>query len=129
MTKYEKYFYDILIELEDELGVKIHPQVNLATILHKETNNRYISELFRNIDFTIFNKDYNELILLIEINDNTHNSKDRIIRDKKVDIILDNADIKLIKFYSNYPNKKDYVKQRIKDEIISIRASKYKQPF
>ena len=72
---------------------------------------------------------YNELILLIEINDNTHNSKDRIIRDKKVDIILDNADIKLIKFYSNYPNKKDYVKQRIKDEIISIRASKYKQPF
>lgn len=119
MTDYERYFYDILVELEDELGVKIHPQVNLATILNKETNNYYINELFRNIDFGVFTKDYNKLLLLIEINDNTHNSKNRIARDKKVEAILKSADIKLLKFYSNYPNKKEYVKSRIKNEIIN----------
>lgn len=119
MTDYERYFYDILVELEDELGVKIHPQVNLATILNKETNNYYINELFRNIDFGVFTKDYNKLVLLIEINDNTHNSRNRIARDKKVEAILKSADIKLLKFYSNYPNKKEYVKSRIKNEIIN----------
>lgn len=118
MTNYEKYFYDILIELEDELSVRIHPQVNLATILNKETNSYYINELFRNIDFGIFTKDYSELLLLIEINDSTHNSKDRRKRDKKVDNILKNANVKLIKFYSSYPNKKEYVKEKIKSEIF-----------
>lgn len=120
MTNYEKYFYDVLVELEDELGIKIHPQVNLATILKKENNNYYINELFKNIDFGIFSKDYNKLYLLIEINDNTHNSKKRKNRDEKVDQILGNAGIKLIKFYSKYPNKKDYVKFRIKNEILDL---------
>ena len=117
MTKYEKYFYDILAELEDELNIKIHPQVNLATILNKETNSHYINELFRNIDFGIFTKDYNDLLLLIEINDKTHNTNSRRNRDKKVDEIVKKANIKLIKFYSNYPNKKEYVKQRIINEL------------
>lgn len=124
MTKYEKYFFDILVELESELGVRIQPQVNLATILHKENNNHYISELFRNIDFAIFSKDYAELILLIEINDSSHNSKDRIERDKKVDTILSDAGIKLIKFYSHYSNKREYVKERVKEEIINVREKK-----
>lgn len=123
MTKYERYFYDILIEFEKEFDVKIHPQVNLATILYKENNNRFISELFRNIDFAIFSKDYEELILLIEINDKSHNTKKRRARDVKVDEILNSANVKLIKFYSKYPNKKEYVKQRIKDEIFKIKSS------
>lgn len=92
----------------------------MATILKKETNNYYINELFRNIDFGVFTKDYNKLLLLIEINDNTHNSRKRIARDKKVDEILISAGIKLIKFYSKYPNKKEYVKSRIKNEIIKM---------
>ena len=117
MTDYEKYFYNILKELETELNIKIHPQINLASIITKQTNNYYISELFRNIDFAIFDENYDELLLLIEINDSTHNSSKRISRDKKVDAIVKNAGIKLIKFYSNYSNKKDYVKERIKKEL------------
>lgn len=123
MTDFEKYFYDILIELEDELNVKIHPQVNLASILNKKVNNYYVSELFRNIDFGVFNKDYDQLLFLIEINDKTHNSKSRMIRDKKVGKILEQARIPLIKFYSNYPNRKEYVKNRIKNEIIKTRVN------
>ena len=120
MTEYEQYFYKILVELEDELNIKIQPQVNLATILKKENNNKYINELFRNIDFGIFSKDYSKLLLLIEINDKTHKNTERKQRDKKVKEILDNANVKLIKFYSNYPNKKEYVKNRIKKELIMI---------
>ena len=124
MTKFERYFYNIFVELEEELDIKVHPQVNLATIVKKEVNNRYISELFRNIDFAIFDKDYKDLLLLIEINDSTHYTKKRIVRDIKVEKILKQADIKLMKFYSNYPNKKDYVKNRIKQELVSLKKEK-----
>lgn len=72
MTKYERYFYDILVELEDELNIKVMPQVNLASIINKEGNDKYRNELFRNIDFGIFSKDYKDILLLIEINDKTH---------------------------------------------------------
>lgn len=120
MTKYERYFYDILIELKSEFDIEIMPQLNLASIINKEGNYKYRNELFRNIDFGIFSKDYNELILLIEINDKTHNNYNRRKRDIKVDNIVGNAGIKLIKFYSSYPNKKDYVKNRVRDEINNI---------
>lgn len=120
MTDYERYFYTVLKELEIELNIKIHPQINLASIVTKQTNNYYVNELFRNIDFAIFDADYDKLLLLIEINDSTHNSRKRIIRDKKVNLIVKNAGIRLIKFYSNYPNKKDYIKNRIKKEIANL---------
>ena len=96
------------------------PQLNLASIINKEGNYKYRNELFRNIDFGIFSKDYKELLLLIEINDKTHNNYNRRKRDIKVDNIVDNAGIKLIKFYSNYPNKKDYIKNRIREEINKL---------
>ena len=124
MTNYERYFYNIFKELERELNIIVHPQVNLATIIQKEGNSRYINELFRNIDFAIFDKDYNEIILVIEINDKTHSAKSRKRRDIRVARILESADIKLIKFYSKYPNKEDYVKNRIKDEILNFRENK-----
>lgn len=123
MTDYERYFYNIFVELENEFNVKVIPQVNLAAIIKKEINNYYINELFRNVDFAIFDKDYNNVLLLIEINDSTHKTSTRIARDIKVEKILKDADIKLMKFYSNYPNKKDYVKERVKQVIIELLKS------
>ena len=120
MTKYERYFYDVLIELKDELNIEVMPQVNLGTIVNKKSNNRWQNELFRNIDFGIFTREYEELLLLIEINDKTHNNYNRKYRDMKVDNIVNNAGIKLIKFYSNYPNKRDYIKNRIREEINKL---------
>ena len=117
MTEYEKKFYYILLELEKEYHVRIQPQVNLATIIEKKNNNKYINELFRNIDFGIFTENYEELLLLIEINDKTHNTKSRYKRDKKVKDIINAANIKLITFHTKYPNEKNYVKNRIINEL------------
>lgn len=52
MTDYEYKFYNILKELQD--NYTIVPQLNLAAVVKKINNNRYYSELFRNIDFAIF---------------------------------------------------------------------------
>ena len=115
MSDYEYKFYKILEELKNEY--EILPQVNLASIVNKINNNKYHNELFRNIDFAIFSKDYEELLLLIEINDKTHNQQKRKDRDLKVKKICNDINVKLIKFYTYYPNEKEYVINRIKKEL------------
>ena len=77
----------------------------------------YINELFKNIDFAIFDKDYKNVLLLIEINDSTHNKINRKDRDLKVKKICNDCNIKLITFYTKYPNEKEYVLKRIKEEL------------
>ena len=52
MTIYERKMYNIIKKLENEYT--IIPQLNLAAIINKKNNNKYYSELFRNIDFAIF---------------------------------------------------------------------------
>lgn len=115
MTDYEYKFYNILKELED--NYTIVPQLNLVAVVKKINNNRYYSELFRNIDFAIFTKDYQELLLLIELNDQTHNNYNRKDRDLKVKKICNDIGVKLMTFYTKYPNEKAYVINRIKNEL------------
>ena len=115
MTEYECRFYQILKELENKYIIV--PQLNLAAIIKKVNNNRYYSELFRNIDFAIFSKDYKKLLLLIEINDQTHDRYKRQDRDLKVKKICNDVNVKLISFYTKYPNEKNYVINRIEKEI------------
>lgn len=112
MSDYEYKFYLILEELE-KYNYKVIPQLNLATVIEKVNNNKYYSELFRNIDFAIFDNKLNELLLLIEINDSTHNTKKRKARDIKVKNICANAGINLITFYTKYANEKEYVLNRV----------------
>lgn len=114
MTKYELDFYKKIKELDNEYN--IIPQINLATIV-KKINKGYINELFKNIDFAIFDKEFNNVLLLIELNDNTHNKLNRKDRDLKVKKICNDANINLITFYTKYPNEKDYVLNRIKEEL------------
>ena len=94
----------------------ILPQINLATIV-KKNNKGYLTELFRNIDFAIFSKDFSELLLLIELNDKTHATNKRKKRDLKVKKICGDCNYKLITFYTTYSNEKDYVVNRIIKEI------------
>jgi len=116
MSDVEKIFYNKISDLNDEYIVV--PQVNLATIIHRK-DTRFHNELFRNVDFAIFTKEF-ELLLLIELNDKTHDKYDRKDRDLKVKKICNDVGIKLITFYTDYPNEKDYVIGRIRKEIDII---------
>ena len=118
MTDYEYKFYLILKELE-KYNYKVIPQVNLATIVEKVNNKKYYTELFRNIDFVIFNEDLTDVLLLIEVNDATHNTKKRKSRDIKVKSICNNAGLNLITFYTKYANEKSYVLNRVLTSITT----------
>ena len=63
MTNAEYEFYLKLKSLEPEY--KVIPQLNLASIINKENNNKYYTDLFRNIDFAIFdNKERKKCIII-----------------------------------------------------------------
>lgn len=63
----------------------------------------------------------NNILLLIELNDISHQQYKRRERDMKVKEIVKQADIKLINFYTDKPNKPEYVTKRIINELaISI---------
>lgn len=115
MTEVEKQYFNAFKKI---LGPEyiIQPQINLASIISKETQNRYRNELFRNIDFGVFDKNYT-LKFLIEINDQTHSQKTRMMRDKKVNSICDEAGIPLITFWTKYGVNETYIRKRFSDYI------------
>lgn len=121
ISECEKYFYDIL-KKHFANDFDIRPQVPLSSIIEKEKSfpREYQNELNRVIDFGIFNKETQEPLLLIEINDKTHNQSNRKERDKKVQSICNSAGIKLITFWTKFDNKEDYIVNRVLKEINNI---------
>lgn len=110
MTANEYHYFELLKDIANELNLEIHPQTNLATIIKKEGYYKYQNELYRNIDFAIFTKDYKHLLLLIEIDDYTHTYKSRIKRDERVKKICQNANIQLIRFCCIKSDTRNYIK-------------------
>ncbi len=92
-------------------------QVNLGTIIEKISSEKFENELFRNIDYGIFTNDFSKVLLLIELNDQTHNQPQRKKRDIKVKEICNKANIPIMTFYTNYPNNQEYVINRILNKI------------
>lgn len=121
ISECEKYFYNVLIK-HFESNYDIRPQVPLSSIIEKEKSfsREYQNELNRVIDFGIFNRETQEPLLLIEINDKTHNQTSRKERDKKVQSICESAGIKLITFWTKFDNKEDYIVNRVTKEINNI---------
>ena len=128
MTNSELHFYNKIKDLEE--NYHIIPQVNLAAIIKKEKYTNYYTDLFRNIDFGIFSKDYEDILVLIELNDYTHNQPKRYNRDLKVNNICIEANIPLITINNVNIAKEDILKiinQAIydKNSIIATNRAKY----
>ena len=106
----ERMYFDAI---KEAVGDKyfVYPQICLASIIDKHTDG-YRNELFRIVDFGIFDKNFN-LILLIEINDSSHNSYERQIRDKKVLDICFKAGIPIIAFWTSQGFNKDLIIDKI----------------
>lgn len=118
ITDNEKYFLDI-IKKHFGKDYDIRVQVPLSSIIEKEKDfeNQYQNELNRVIDIGIFDKETTYPLLLIEINDSTHHRKDRQVRDAKVKNICEQANLKLIAFWTEYSNTEEYVFNRINENL------------
>ena len=115
MTDCEKKFFDAIKKIVGPDYI-IQPQINLASIINKESHSKYRNELFRNIDFGILDQNY-KLLVLIEINDATHTERSRKERDQKVQAICAEAGIPLITFWTKYGLNESYIRERLAAHI------------
>ncbi len=113
-------------------GYYLQPQVNLASVVYRTDNFKFQNELYRNIDACVFDREYRP-VLLLEINDDTHNAPDRKERDRKVRDICEEAGIPLITLWTTYGINPEYIGKRITSGIeeskhpVRIAHSKNKQ--
>ena len=75
---------------------EVFPQVALVSIVDKLTAGAYRNELFRIVDFVLADRRTYKLLLVIELNDASHNKKERAERDEKVKCILSRAGVKIL---------------------------------
>jgi hypothetical protein len=125
MTKTELIFYDKIKTLESK-NLHVLPQINLATIISKEGDYTYQTELYRNIDFAIFDELYKP-ILLVELNDKSHERKDRKERDKKVKEICSKAGIEIVTVDTKNPDI-NIVKSRL-ETYTCTESSQSEKPY
>ena len=108
----EEEYFEIIKSLMNP-DYKIFPQVPLSQIVEKHSQANYKTELFRVIDFCIFDDKYYP-VLCIEINDATHVTKSRAKRDSKVSEILQSARIPLVVFWTYEGIDKVDIKKALK---------------
>jgi hypothetical protein len=91
-------FYNILLSLLHPEHFSVLPSIPLVSVIEKLTQNSYRNELFRVADFCITDAKTTEPLLLIELNDASHERADRAERDRKVFDICFRASLPLIAF-------------------------------
>lgn len=116
LSVYEKKFFKLM---RDKLknNFIITPQVNLQTIIETDSKERN-DELFRNIDFGIFDTEMYNPILMIEINGPNHyNTSYWKRRDASINEILNQANIMLYTINNEDLNKDIEI---LTDEIVEL---------
>lgn len=108
----EQEYYEILKKIIGDRYI-IFPQVPLSQLVEKHSSSNYRTELFRTIDFCIFDKNYYPL-LCIEINDTSHLKKDRSQRDGRVSEILKSARLPLLTLWTYEAVNEQEIKKRLK---------------
>lgn len=112
MSGAEQGFYKKLVTIFSE-QYNVQFQVPLSSVIKKESSERFQNELYRTIDFALFDKDTFEPVILIELNDKSHLEGRRQYRDIKVKEICEQAGLKIVTFWTQYENKPEYIKKRV----------------
>ena len=122
LTKNEYYFYKRLKEIADKHNFCVLTKVRLADLVevnHEAKKNeklKYFSKIkSKHIDFILCNKENLYPELLIELQDNSHNNKNRIERDNFIKKIAEKTNYKIIFVYGT-----NDLEKRITEKIYPI---------
>lgn len=103
LTKNEWNFFKRLKLIIDKYNLSIIAKIRLADLIEVDNNksSNYQEDFDRikskHIDFAIVKSDNMEVKLLLELDDNSHNSSDRISRDMFIDKVCEVTGYKLIR--------------------------------
>lgn len=122
-TKKENIFYNVLLEIANELNYTLFAQVPLYTIISTQDNLDYSTKTSyfnkissKSIDFVLVDEKC-RILLCIELDGSSHKLKHRIERDKFINKLFKDLGISLLR-YPVYPTYyKDTLKKRIIENI------------
>ena len=97
---------------------EVLPQVALLSVIDKKTNTSFRNELFRICDYCFVDRDTFEPLLLVELNDSSHNRDDRKLRDEKVAAICEDAKLPLVTFWMDDDLSYSAVKKIVMKAIL-----------
>lgn len=111
LTRNEWHEYKKLQRLAAEKGLVICPKVRLPDIVEPRKGEKNYTSLFykvqsKHVDFLICDQDMH-IKAILELDDNSHNKKDRQNRDAFVDQILTSVGYKVIRTYAITENTLD----------------------
>lgn len=121
MSRAEHEFFDILIyAVADKYYV--FPQIHLPTILDNKVVGQNWKGAFRHIDeksvdFVVCDKAYIKPLLAIELDDRSHERRDRQNRDGEVGRILNGAGLPLLRFSNNGNFNKEEIKRLVLEKL------------
>lgn len=99
LTTNESRNYKILQEAADVKGYRICPKVRLADIVKPKNDEKYMSHFgkikAKHVDFAVCDRNM-KVLAVVELDDSSHDRKDRQERDEFVDTILTSNGIKVI---------------------------------
>lgn len=110
LTDHEKsFYYKALKPVADELGLIALCQVNLAAVIGIQYRVENYMSWFgkiksKRLDFVLCNPDFFP-VLVIELDDSSHDRPDRIERDQQVNLYLYEANIKILHFRAWTPEQ------------------------
>ena len=120
-TLNELHFYEVLLEIAQELDLILFSQVSLYSIIEPKKNLNYATwiKFFnkinrKSIDFVLVDKLNCRIKLCIELDDSTHNRYKRIKRDNFIDKLFKQVGINLLR----YPVYPVYYKETLKNKIL-----------
>lgn len=117
LTPPEQELYAVLKKINPD-RYEVIPQMALVNVIDKKTNASYRNELFRVCDFCFVDKRTFEPLLLVELNDSSHNRADRAERDEKVAAICEDAGLPLVTFWMDDDISPSTVKRAVKRNIL-----------
>ncbi|MEI6221693.1 MAG: DUF2726 domain-containing protein [bacterium] len=124
MTGPEKNFFRTLRKVTQD-KVRICPQVALSQIVSINQNKEgWRDNLIWNnvkncvIDYVLCEKDTSKILLLIELNDESHAEPSRFRRDDAIDNLMQNLQIPLEKF----PTRQNYDEEKLLSRLIKYKS-------
>lgn len=115
LTQTELKFYKILKQITEELNLVICPQVSLYEIVRNKDFKDFNRISSKSIDFVIAEPNL-KIRFCVELDDYTHNQNKRIIRDKFIDNLFKDLNIKILRI----PVQNFYNMEELKNKIKSI---------
>lgn len=126
LTKNEWRFYKDIKPIANKYNLHILAKIRMADLVEvdgnidKKDKQKYFNRIkSKHIDFALCKQDNLQILCLVELDDSSHNNKNRVKRDELIEKIYEKAGYKLIRVYGAASFEEELIKAEIVQSAVS----------